>query len=182
MTTPDNPAPGTASWRATLTQACLWIAVLVYAVALGGNVFQMIVVDPIWSGSPPASLQTYFGELHGYEALRRFHVNPFSAFAQLCLVASVALSWHDRALRRWLLPALILQVLIVLGTVFYVYPINEIIMVHAGREVSPELARELTQRWLFADHLRLGLKFVVFVCLLRGLQRAGVQSRPIAGA
>lgn len=178
MSNPDDIRPPQRPLRRILGQACIWIIALTLAVGFGGNVFQMVVVDPVWSASPPASVESYFGDPKGYEALRRFHLNPFFTFAQLCLVAAVILNWQDRLLRRWLLTALITQILIIIGTIVYVYPINDPLMVHAGRNVSASTAAELTRHWLLADRVRLIFKLVVLASVLRALQCSGAAGNP----
>ena len=177
MNNPDEIPKARRPLRTIVGNACIWIVALALAISVGGNVFQMVVVDPAWSASPPASLQNYFGDLSRYEALRRFHVNPVFMFAQVCLVAAVILHWREGSLRRWLLAALVMQLVIIIGTIFYVYPINDVLMVHAAQEVSAASAAELTRHWLVADRLRLVLKFAVLVSVFRALQLSGAPSR-----
>ncbi len=159
--------------RARTGTACIWVVALAVAISVGGNVFQMIVIDPIWSASPPTSLQSYFGDRAHYEALRRFHLNPFFMFALVCLIAAVILQWRAQSLRRWLLTALGIQLVIIVGTVLYVYPINDVLMLHVARDVSGSTASTLTHHWLIADRLRLVLKFAVLLSLFRALQLSG---------
>ena len=45
--------------RSAATTLCLWIAAIVLAVSVGGNLFQAVVVDPVWSASPPDSLRAF---------------------------------------------------------------------------------------------------------------------------
>ena len=159
--------------RFTIGNACIWIIAIAIAINVGGNVFQMIVVDPVWSASPPSSLQTYFGDHSHYEALRRFHQNPFFMFALLCLLVAVILHWRAPSLRRWLLAALVIELVIIVGTIVYVYPIIDVLMVHTARDISASTAAALTRDWLIADRLRLVLKFAVLLSLFRALQLSG---------
>src|SRR5438046_9954238 len=106
--------------RNSIGSACIWIAILATTMSVGGNLFQMMVVDPLWSVAPPASGQTYFSDARHFEALRRFHNNPFGFVGLLCLVASIAFSWKTRALRWWLLIALFANVAISVCTILYV--------------------------------------------------------------
>jgi hypothetical protein len=156
--------------RNSIGNICLWIAILAIAISVGGNVFQMMVVDPFWSAAPPESIQAYFADIRHFEALGHFHQNPFFLFGLLCLLASVVLYWNNRAVRRWLLTALIVEALIIVGTIMYVYPINDVLLAHRASGISSATAVTLTHRWLFADRFRFALKVLVFLLLLRALQ------------
>jgi len=161
--------------RNNIGSVCIWIAILSAAIGVGGNLFQMMVVDPLWSAAPPASVQTYFSDAQHFEALRRFHQNPFFSIGLLCHVASIALYWKARALRWWLLIALFAKVAVSVGTALYVYPINDVLMVHHAANISPAAAIELTRHWLFADRVRFLIKVVALLSLLRALQLSGAQ-------
>jgi len=61
--------------RRRVAKICLWLAILAMAISVGGNVFQMVVIDPVWSASPPESVHAFFSGTPFYEAIRRFHQN-----------------------------------------------------------------------------------------------------------
>jgi hypothetical protein len=42
------------------------------------------------------------------------------------------LNWKVPTVRRWILLAVGLELIVVLGTIVYVYPINDVLFVHAG--------------------------------------------------
>ena len=163
--------------RNVISSVCLWIAILAATINVGGNLFQMMVVDPVWSAAPPASVQVYFSDVRHFEALRNFHNNPFLFVGLLCHLASVALYWKTRALRRWLLVALFAKVAVVIGTGVYVYPINDVLMVHHAADITPTAAVELTRHWLFADRFRFLIKVVALLSLLRALQLSGTAKK-----
>src|SRR6187200_1392246 len=77
------------SLRNSISSVCLWIAILSAVIGVGGNLFQMMVVDPLWSAAPPASVQAYFSDARHFEALRRFHNNPFLSVVLLCHLSSL---------------------------------------------------------------------------------------------
>ena len=165
------------SLRNSISSVCIWIAILSVTIGVGGNLFQMMVVDPLWSVAPPASVQAYFSDVRHFEALLRFHQNPFFFVGLLCHVASIGLYWKTRALRWWLLIALFAKVAVSVGTAFYVYPINDVLMVHHAANIDPAAAVELTRHWLFADRVRFLFKVVALLSLLRALQLSGVAQK-----
>jgi hypothetical protein len=172
-----NPQPV----RKSIAEICLWVAILAMAISVGGNLFQMSVIDPIWSASPPASVQAYFSDSRHMDALRSFHQNPFFFFGLFCLIGALILQWRNPTLRRWLLMAAVGELLIIAGTVLYVYPINDVLFVHAGSGLDSATAEALTRHWLLADRIRFVLKVAVFLCLLRTLSLTGrvEQDQPI---
>ena len=46
--------------RNLITLVLLWISVLSWSVYVGGTIYQMVVIDPIWNASPPESLRAFF--------------------------------------------------------------------------------------------------------------------------
>jgi hypothetical protein len=157
--------------RFTATAVCLWIAVITVATSVGGNVFQSVVVDPIWSGAPPDSVRA-FARSSLPTAIARFHLNPLFAIGLLCLLASPALAWNLPALRTWLLVAVAVQAVIVAGTLLYFHPINDVLL-SSTDGVDGATITALTRRWLVADRLRIALRFVALLSLLRAMTLFG---------
>jgi len=83
------------------------------------------------------------------------------------------LAWSIPALRTWLLLAVAIQALITVGTVVYFYPINKVLE-QGGGGLDAATITALTRRWIFADRIRLVLRFGVFLCLLRAMSLSGV--------
>jgi len=127
------------------------------------------VIDPIWSASPPASVGAFFSGTPFLEAIRSFHQNPFFLVGAVCLLGALILNWKVPTLRKWILLAVGIELLVVLGTIFYVYPINDVLFVHAGGGLDSTAIKAMTHRWLIADRIRFIFKVVVFLCLLRAL-------------
>jgi hypothetical protein len=69
------------------------------------------------------------------------------------------------------------KVAVSVGTGFYVYPINDVLMVHHAANISPAAAVELTRHWLFADRVRFLIKAVALLSLLRALQLSGMAQK-----
>ena len=46
--------------RDRIAQVLLWLAVLGLSVWLGGTLYQIVVIVPIWSHSPPESVRSFF--------------------------------------------------------------------------------------------------------------------------
>lgn len=166
------------SVRRSVSNTCLWLAVLTMAISVGGNVFQMVVIDPIWSASPPESVRAFFVGTPFLAALRRFHLNPIFLVGEVCLLGTLVLNWKVPTLRKWILLAVGINVLLVLGTILYVYPINDVLIVHAGGGLDATALKAMTHRWLMADRIRFIFKLAAFLCLLRALNPLPTSDSP----
>ena len=148
---------------------CLWIATITVAISVGGNVFQMTVIDPIWSGSPPESVGFLASGDPLLENVKRFHTNRFYQLALVFLLAAPFLAWNVSETRKWLLSAVGIYLVIVLGTILYVWPINKVLFEQAGRGLDAATITAMTHHWLLADRIRQVLRLIAFLCLLRAM-------------
>jgi uncharacterized membrane protein len=151
------------------TTICIWIAIITTAISLGGNIFQMTVIDPIWSGSPPESVRFLASGNPLFEAVKRFHTNLLYRLALVFLLATPFLAWNVPETRKWLLSAVGIYLVIVLGTILYVWPINKALFEQAGGSLDAATITALTRHWLIADRIRQVLRLMAFLCLLRAM-------------
>jgi hypothetical protein len=110
------------SLRSSAANICLWLAILTMAVSVGGNVFQMVVIDPIWSASPPESVRAFFSGTPFLDAIRRFHTNPYFLVGAVGLLGALVLNWKVPTLRKWILLAVGIELIVVLATIFLSIP------------------------------------------------------------
>jgi len=161
------------SARRGAADVCLWLSIVGMAISVGGQAFQMLVVDPVWTASPPESIRAFSGTPFP-ASLTRFHQNPFILVGAVGgLLGALILNWKVPTLRNWILPAVGIEALVILGTYFYVYPINDVLFVHFGGGLDSIAIKTMTQQWLVADRIRFILKLTVFLCLLRALSLPG---------
>ena len=69
---------------------CLWLSVLALTTWVGGTVYQMMVIVPLWSASPPESVLAFFQGTAYNQTIFRFFGPPF------ILVMSVPISESSR--------------------------------------------------------------------------------------
>jgi len=160
--------------RALITNICIWIAAVALAISVGGNLFQRTVIDPVWSASPPESVQAFSSETSLVSGLKRFHQNAIYLFGLVCLVASPLLAWNKPAMRKWLLTAAIINVGIILVTALYFYPMNALLG-FLGARPSTDAATLIatTHRWILADRIRFIFRVASFLCVLRVMTLSG---------
>jgi len=155
--------------RDRVAQVLLWLAVLSRSVWVGGTLYQMLVIVPMWSASPPESVRAFFSGTSYNETIWNFFGPPFMAARQALLLGALLAGWHLPQHRRWLLWAAVCMAFTTVFTLAYVYPINEVLFARAGGGHSPEEVRAMVRQWVWADRVRFGVGFVGFLALLRAL-------------
>lgn len=128
----------------------------------------MVVIDPIWSAAPPESVHAFFVGTPFAQALARFHLNPLLLVGEICLFGALISYWNAPSLRKWILITVGIHIIVIVGTIFYVYPINAV-LIQGGGTLDATAIQKLTQHWLLADRIRLVFKLAALLCLLRAL-------------
>ncbi len=134
--------------------------------AIGGGLFEHIVLVPIWSKSPPSSFSII--QPRTGVPLQRFWVPVHSAITVLVLVALVT-TWSDGYVRRLLLIGL--GSYIVMRAWSGLYFIREML---AFQKIVPDTppSSQLSARvakWTFWSFFREPLDVITFVCFLLAL-------------
>ena len=154
----------------------MWIGALTLAVNVGGNLFQAVVIDPVWSGNPPESIKAFAASPYLNQVLI-FHRNPFLLMGLLCLLASPFLAWKERAMRRWLLIAVGCYFAVFISTVLFFGPVNQALFFpDPGHVADPATAIAMTRRWVLADRVRYAFRLAAFLSILRAMVLSGAAS------
>lgn len=145
----------------------LWLSVITVTTWVGGTLYQMLVIVPLWSASPPDSVRTFFQGTDYNRTIYHFFGPPWMVARNLPLVLALLAGWHRPRHRYALLLAV--TCLLLFGVVFtlaYVYPINAVLFHQAGGSHSAEEIRAMVDRWIFADRMRFAIGIVGFLALL----------------
>ena len=153
--------------RERLLRVFLWWAVLASAIWVGGTLYQMVVVVPLWSSSPPESVRSFFGGTRYNETIWNFFGPPWMAARVVPILGALVTSWKWPPHRRLLLIVVACSVFVLVFTFAYVYPINSVLIAQAGGTASPDEIRSMVQRWILADRFRFGIGTLSFLVLLR---------------
>jgi uncharacterized membrane protein len=160
--------------RRIAMNVCLWIAVVTVAISVGGNLFQSTVVDPVWSASPPESVEAFVSQTSLVSGVKRFHQSPIYLFGLLCLVASPVLAWNRPAMRKWLLIAAVIYIGIIVVTVLYFYPMNgELGFLGTHPSTNAATLIRTTHQWILADRIRQAFRVAAFLCVLKAMVLSG---------
>ena len=148
----------------------LWLAVINLSIWVGGTLFHMIVVLPIWSHPLPGSVKEFFGGTRAYEYLLDFYGPKWMVIRILPVIISLLLGWYSKRHRYFLLITTLTLTFGIILTIVYVYPINEAIMAKAGEGSSTDEIKRMVGNWILADRLRFAIIFIGYFFLLRAFR------------
>jgi hypothetical protein len=157
----------------------LYAAALVFAVWFGGQVFNALMVVPVWSASLPESAAAFSGVLRQFGGGgANFFVLFSPLWVTLLLVASLCLSRRAATSRRrrWTLAFAACAAVSALVLLGWMAPtVGRGMQAIAEGRFSPEVADALNL-WVRANWARLGLELCGTLCALRALSAPAVVS------
>lgn len=166
--------------RQKLYTIFIWLAVINLSVWVGGTLFHMIVVLPIWNQPLPGSVKEFFGGTRAYEYLLDFYGQKWMVIRILPVIISLLLAWNSKRHRNFLFITVFTLVFGIILTIIYVYPINKAIMAKAGEGSSPEEINRMVKTWILFDRIRFAAIFVGYFFLLWAFRLQMPLSKEIA--
>jgi hypothetical protein len=141
----------------------LFIAVSIYFIMNGAQLWETAIMIPAWTQAPPASL-IFFQEPYGLD-FKMFWIVVHSIH-DLTLIVALILNWKVPRRRRWMIPLVILHVGVRVWTLLYFAPvIIEFQQIPYSDTVDPALVEKAAQ-WRELNYLRVGLFFLVNLALV----------------
>jgi hypothetical protein len=157
--------------REQTLNALLWYSIFAWGTWFGGTLYQMLVIVPMWSSSPPESVYAFFLGTEYNRTIFHFFGPPFMAARVIPVVVALMLAWHLPRHRTPLGIAALCLVATLVFTLTYIYPINAILFEQAGGDRSATEIAEMVRTWIWADRLRFAVGVVAFVAILRAFRR-----------
>ena len=148
--------------RERITYTLLWLSVLVWGCMLGGIIYEMLVVVPVWSAAPPESMAVMMHPRYPIVPGRMWI--PFSNLHTLISIAVLIAAWNQRPRRMWLLFAVAIVILSHIMQFGYFWPTNRAM---AGSDVSPVEAASMANQWGTVNWFRVGYIAAGFLAALR---------------
>ena len=159
--------------RARLVRILLWYNVVSMAIWVGGTVYQMLVVVPLWSASPPETVTAFFKGTQYLAQIPRFFGPRTMALRVLPIGLLLIAGWNERRLRPLLIVTAATVAIGLAMTLLWIYPINDALFWRAGEGVPVDALRTMVDRWIFLDRLRFALMGVGYLALLRAFSLSG---------
>ena len=148
----------------------MWWAVIGYSLWMGGTFFSMAVVVPMWSDNPPTSVTEFFGGTIFNSTIYNFFGPPWMIARIIPLVLLLITAAPNQ--RRWLFIPAGCMALMIIFTLVFVYPINTILMTHAGSGKTAVEIQKLTDTWILADRIRFAVGCIGYVFLLKVFRKS----------
>ena len=158
------------SIRNQILNVLLWYAIFAWGIWIGGTLYQMLVIVPMWSASPPESLRAFLQGTDYNRMIYHFFGPPFIAARTIPTISALALAWHLQEHRVALSVAVVCVAAIAIFTLTYIYPINAVLFEQAGGGHSATEIAAMVRTWIWADRVRFGVGIVAFVAILRAFR------------
>lgn len=152
--------------KEVVTQWSMILLCFCMAVAIGGGLYESIVLTPMWSKSPPSSfsiIQPGTGV-----PLQRFWI-PVHVAITLFIILSLVITWRDATVRRLLLVAIVSYIVMrVWSGLFFIPEMLAFQKIPLASAPSAELSARVS-RWTFWTWFREPLDIITFLCSLLAL-------------
>jgi hypothetical protein len=144
----------------------LVLLILSMACAIGGGLYEHVVLTPLWSASPPASFRII--QPHTGVPLQRFWI-PVHAAITIFVILSLILTWRHPEVRRLLLLGLGSYIVMrVWSAFFFIREMLAFQRIPLDAPASAELSARVA-RWTFWTWFREPLDLISFLCFLFAL-------------
>ena len=148
----------------------LWWAVIGFSIWLGGTIFSISVIVPMWSESLPDSARVFFSETSFTKHIYNFFGPPWMAIRNLPLLLALFVGWKSVKHRRYLLISVTILISSIVFTVIYVYSINNDLMFNAGAGYTDVELTTLAMKWIWADRIRFVVMVIGYIFLLKAFK------------
>ena len=162
------------SKRARVAEVLLWLLVLYTGIEVGGGLYELRVLTPVYLSDPPESIWRLqeFGVAHPDQQIRsgpRFWLFT-TPFVGILAVSNLAVSATMPGPRRkWLLIATLSILALFAFTYFYFVPTLIEIMDSKKLGLAPEIIRSKAHWWTRLNWVRLAAYFGAWLAALRSL-------------
>jgi len=163
----------------------LWIFVILAAIVLGGGLYELRVVIPLWAHSPPESAWEFAAlrvtsPQYTPNAGVRFWLLVTPAHL-LISVATLVASWKtNRKHLRWVILATVPFIVLHLAALLYFVPALDRIFNSRNLNMSPDEVVSRVHLWVNGTWVRFAFVFGAFLCGLRALQVKPAIATPAA--
>ena len=130
-----------------ILKALIWLTTVLFALVLGGNLYEQLVIVGRWADNPPATL-VFWREIM---ESGHFHFYSLTPAAILASVISVPFAWRQPAVGRDVILASVSIILVLLITLVWAVPVlgalfpEQVLGRAAAAKLPPKSAAELAQ-------------------------------------
>ncbi len=148
----------------------LWIAVAAWGFWLGGLIYEMVVIMPLWSANLPNSVIEWNSRPNFVVNPTRFYI-PIVLTLILSSALATILRWKSRNQRIWLILSTVCVITAFVFTIIYFFPKNDVLFRNQGAGLSGEEITATANAWIRANWIRLGIMIVGFFAALKAFSQ-----------
>ncbi len=144
----------------------LWIAVVAWGFWLGGLIYEMVVIIPLWSANLPNSVLEWNSRPDFVVNPTRFYL-PTAITLILSSLLAMILNWKSRNQRIWLILSTICVITTFVFTLLYFFPKNDVLFRNQVSGLSGEEITAIANSWIKANYLRVMIMIIGFFAALK---------------
>lgn len=148
----------------------LWIAVAAWGFWLGGLIYEMTVIIPLWSANLPKSVLEWNSRPDFVANPTRFYIPIVLTLILSSLLATI-LNWKSRHRRFWLIVSTACVITAFAFTLIYFFPKNDVLFRSQNTGLSGEEITAIAHAWIRANYIRLGIMIVGFFAALKAFSQ-----------
>jgi len=148
----------------------IWIAVAAWGFWLGGLIYEIVVIIPLWSANLPNSVLEWNSRPNFVANPTRFYIPIVLTLILSSLLATI-LNWKSRNQRLWLILSTVCVITAFVFTLVYFFPKNDVLFRNQISGLSGEEITAIAHAWIQANYFRLGIMIVGFFAALKALSQ-----------
>lgn len=152
-----------------IAQILLWIAVAAWGFWLGGLIYEMVVMIPLWSANLPQSVIEFNSRPDYRLNPTRFYIPIVLTLILSSLLATI-LNWKSRNHRIWLILSTVCVITAFVFTIVYFFPKN-VVLFQDQAGLSGEEITAIAHAWISANYIRLGIMILGFFAALKAFSQ-----------
>jgi hypothetical protein len=151
----------------------IWIAVAAWGFWLGGLLYEMVVIMPLWSANLPNSVIEWNSRPNFVMNPTRFYI-PTVLTLILSSLSATILNWKSRNQRLWLILSTACVITAFVFTLIYFFPKNDVLFRNQGAGLSGEEITAIAHAWINANYIRFGIMIAGFFAALKAFSQKHV--------
>jgi lysylphosphatidylglycerol synthetase-like protein (DUF2156 family) len=162
-------------------QILLWVFVILAALVLGGGLYELRVVIPLWAHAPPESVWTFAQLRNSQPAFTpnagiRFWIFLTPVHLLISIATFVACLKTRGAHRRWVMISTAAFIVLHLAALFYFVPALDKIFSSQNSGMAPAEVVSRVHTWVYGTWIRFVISLAGFVCGLKAMKVKPVAS------
>jgi Na+/melibiose symporter-like transporter len=166
--------------RMFIAQIVLWFFVFSSSIQMGGSVYEMFVVNPLWFGSPPESVTKWNPDPQFAIEPSKFWAAAVPLYMLTTLTILITAWFMPSQRRKWALIAGVCTLTVILSTALFFVPILRETIMSRGAGLSDEQIITKVNLWVNWNWLRMAVVFIGWLAGIHALSlnpQSGVSSK-----